>query len=376
MKVLHVITGLNTGGAEMMLCKLLSALRAEPGVRSEVISLGPPGPMAAKIAALGVPVASAGMKDGLGALARVARLRAMIRAAAPDVVQTWMAHANLLGGLAARAAGPAPVVWNLRQSQLDPASAKPATERVIRLAGRLSRAIPARIVCVSESARRAHAAVGYDAARMTVIPNGFDAGEFRPDPAARAGVRAELGLAPGTPLVGLVARVDPYKDHATFLAAAAGVAEAVPGAAFVLAGAGAEAGNPALDGPIRDHGLAGRVHLLGRRDDVARITAALDVAVSSSASGEGFSNTLGEALCAGVPVAATDVGDAAAIVGAEGRIVPPRDAPALARAIVELLSLTAEARAALGAAGRARMARDHALPAIAARYLALYRELA
>jgi glycosyltransferase involved in cell wall biosynthesis len=210
---------------------------------------------------------------------------------------------------------------------------------------------------------------------MVVIPNGFDLNVFRPDPAARLAVRAELGIDAEAVLIGLAARFDPQKDIGSFLRAAARVAAATAKTRFLLCGEGMDAANPVLARLIAETGLGARVHLLGRRADMPRITAALDIAVSSSAYGEGFSNALGEALAAAVPAVATDVGDAREIVGREGRIVPIRDPEALAAAMAELIALGAEGRARLGHEARARMARDYALDAIARRYRAIYEEV-
>jgi glycosyltransferase involved in cell wall biosynthesis len=372
LKVLHIITGLNTGGAEMMLFKLLATLRHREGLEMEVISLRKPGRIGAMISELGIRVSSPKMNGGILSLSRLPQLVSMVRAARTDVVQTWMSHANVLGGIAARAAGVSPIVWGLRQSQLTPGMGKRSTEAVIRLGGFLSHRIPVRIVCVSEAARLAHSMIGYDDQRCVVIPNGFDLDLFRPDPDARAALRAELALDAETAVVGLIARTDPYKDHATFITAAARVRLSYPNTVFVLAGEGADESNLRLAKMIRDSGLESAMRLLGARSDVARITASLDVAVSSSACGEAFSNTLGEALCSGVPAAATDVGDSALIIGDTGLIVAPGDPVALAGAINELIALGPEGRVRLGAAGRARMARDYGLAAVAARYEALY----
>lgn len=375
MKVLHVITGLGAGGAEAMLIKLLTRFKETGGPSGEVVCLTGPGPMHAPIAALGVPITCIGMVAGMRAFLRYHRLSRAVAASRADIVQTWMYHANLMGGLAARSVTRAPVVWGLRQSNLDRSRSKKRTILVARAGARLSRVIPDRIVCVSAAVRDVHAAMGYDGARMAVIPNGFDLTRFHPDADARKSVRAELSVVPDAPLVGLIARFDPQKDHGTFFQAARIVAKAQRAAAFVLCGEDVEDGNGELEGMVRDAGLGGRVHLLGRRDDIPRLTAALDVAVSSSAFGEGFSNTLGEALACGVPVVATDVGGSRSILGDAGRAVPPGDAAALGEAITALLALAPEERGRLGALGRQRMAQDFDIAAIGDRYGRLYDDL-
>ncbi|MGQ0645700.1 MAG: glycosyltransferase family 4 protein [Elusimicrobiota bacterium] len=371
-RTVHVIAGLAVGGAEVMLFRLLSRLDRD-AFEPEVVSMTGDGPLAEKIRALGVPVSGLGMRRGVPDPRGLARLAVRLRARRPGVVQTWMYHADLLGGLAAKLAGGPPVVWGVHHSNLDPAFNKRSTLFTARACARLSRALPARIVCCSEASRRVHAALGYDAAKMAVIPNGFDLAEFKPDPEARASVRRELDLPEDALLVGLVGRFDPLKDHRSFAAAAARMKTAR--VHFLLCGDGVEWGNPDLVRAVDAAGPRSRFHLLGRRGDVPRLTAALDVAASSSL-GEGFPNAVGEAMACGVPCAVTDVGDSGAMVGETGKVVPAGDPEGLARALDELLALPIEGRRRLGEAARARVAEFYSLSRAATRYESLYKEIA
>jgi len=165
------------------------------------------------------------------------------------------------------------------------------------------------------------------------------------------------------------------KDHANFLAAAAIAAAACPNAVFVLAGTGTEPGNPALEAAIAQHGIGDRVLRLGERRDLDRLYPAFDLVTLSSAFGEGLPLVLAEAMACGIPCVATDSGDAAAIVGDTGRIVPPRDPAALAAAWQEILALTADARRTLGERARVRVREHYDLSAVVGRYENLYREL-
>lgn len=380
LKVLHIITGLSIGGAETMLVKVLSALpRAD--VASSVIALGRRGPIADRIEALGVPLVCLGAGRSLGGLlsapGSLARLAGLIRRAKPDVVQTWMYHANLLGGFAAALAGKPPVVWGLRQSDLDPTRTKATTRLIARLGAALSRRLPKRILACADAVRRVHVGMGYDDARMSVIPNGFDTDVFRPDDEARARVRRELAVADDAVLVGLPARFDPQKDHATFLAAAAKVRPTHPNAVFVLCGEGTTVSNSKLEPLLSSSRVPpSALRLIGERHDMPTVMAALDVVVSSSAFGEGFPNVLGEGMAAGAIPVATDSGDSRAIVEGVGFVVPPRDADALARAICDALALPPAERARRAEAARERVVREYALAAVAQRYLALWRETA
>ena len=373
-RVCHVITGLNAGGAEIMLQRLLSATdggRFDP----VVVSLLPGGVVADRIRALGVPVHSLGLRGVLGVPAAVVRLARLLRRERADVVQGWMSHGNVMAGAAARLAGGVPVAWGIHQADIGGESNTRVTRAAIRLGALLSGVMARRIVYCADTARRAHVAAGYDSARSEVIPNGFDVDVFRPDPAARAAVRAELGLGPDTPVVGLVARWDPLKDHATFVAAAGRLAAARPDVRFVLAGRGVDAGNAALAEMMAQAGVAGRCSLLGDRPDVPRVLAALDVNALSSRS-EAFPVAVGEAMACGVPCVVTDVGDAAVLVGDTGCVVPPGQPPALAGALASLLDMDPRERGRLGRAARARVVEHFSLSAVAGRYQALHAALA
>jgi glycosyltransferase involved in cell wall biosynthesis len=373
MKIVHVITGTGLGGAEVMLDTVLRALG--PGYASQVVSLQPLGPVGERMRARGVVIDTVGMRAGVPDPRAVLRLTRLLRGIGPDLVHTWMYHADLVGGIAARLAGVRRVAWAIHNSTLDPGVVKASTRAVVRACAALSGRVPDAILCCSDVARRIHVGYGYPDPRIEVIPNGLDIGRFAPDPHARHRLRAELGIAPEAPLVGLVARWDPQKNHAGFLRAAAAVRAARPETRFVLAGTRIEDGNPELAALVGAHGLRDAVRLLGPRDDVPQLMAGLDLLVSASVYGEAFPIVLGEAMACGVPCVATDVGDSALIVADTGRIVPPSDDAALAGAIVALLGATPEARRALGERARERIAGNFDIERVARRYEAFYDRL-
>jgi glycosyltransferase involved in cell wall biosynthesis len=372
--VTHIITDVSTGGAEIMLLKLISHLDRQR-FASRVISLTDSGPIGDRLEALGVPVKVLGMRPGSPDPRAVVRLAGWLRQTPPALVQTWMYHADLVGGIAARLAGNAPVVWGIRNSNLDVVRSRRSTRWTVKLCALLSRWVPRRIISCSETARRIHAGLGYDAGKMVVIPNGFNLDLYCPDVKAGVSVRLELGIAAGAKLVGLVARFDPQKDHQNFIRAAAEITARLPEAHFLLCGDGITWENRELAGWIDAQGLHDHFHLLGRREDIPRLSAALDVACSSSAYGEAFSNVLGEAMACGVSCAVTDVGDSAYIVGDTGKVVAPNDALALAGAVVELLELPAGRRLELGQAARLRMQQSFDIHAVVNQYARLYTSL-
>ncbi|RAL21119.1 hypothetical protein DL240_13375 [Lujinxingia litoralis] len=368
-KVCHIITGLGTGGAETMLTKLI-----EGGDRrrfpTTVVSLMGRGTMAERVEAAGASVETLNLSRGRPTPAALFRLRRLVARHNPDVIHAWMYHANLgvMAGLGR------PFAWNVRHCIYDLGEESRGTRAVIRLGALLSPQADA-IVYNSRLSRTQHRALGYSARRDEVIPNGFDTRTFRPCPEAYREVRRELGLPTATPLVGMVGRLHPIKDHPNLLGAMRRVAAEHPQARLVLVGRGLSADNAEFLGQARALGLEERVILLGERRDIPRITAAFDVAVLSSRS-EGFPNVVGEAMACGVPVAVTDVGDAAWLLGGAGRVVAPRDEMQLARAMSELLAMDEGARRALGQKGRRRVVEHFSLGAIVARYHALYARMA
>jgi glycosyltransferase involved in cell wall biosynthesis len=363
-----VITGLERGGAEHQLVNVVTRLdrsRYEP----VVISLTGRGPLAEPLEAAGVPVHAIRVATDPVALVR------LVRRERPDLVETWLYKADLIGGLATLAVDRVPLLWSVHQTELRPEPGLRSNVLAARICAPLSRWLPTLILCVSPEAARAHAAMGYRADKFRVVPNGFDTDRFRPDDQARAAVRDQLGWDDSTPIVGLVARFDPQKDHRTFAMAARHVVGEVPGVRFVLCGRGVTPDNAHLTDLLRASGIQDRVGVLGVRDDMPAVTAALDVAVSSSAFGEAFSIAIGEAMATGVPCVATDTGNAARLVGDAGRVVPVRNPLALAGAISELLGMSGAERRAMGTRGRAAIVDQYSLASVVRRYEETYAEV-
>ncbi|MDB5824856.1 MAG: hypothetical protein JWR21_3560 [Herminiimonas sp.] len=272
------------------------------------------------------------------------RLVILLRESRPDIVQTWMYHADVFGGLAARMAGIRSVIWGIRTTGLPNGSR--ALRILRRLGALLSSFIPHTIVCVAEASRRAHVLAGYDARRMVVIHNGFEPAAFGPNPADRSALRAECGCNHQHVLIGISGRFDADKDHYNFVRAAGEVAASHSQVRFLMMGSGINADNARLAKWIYETGFADRFSLLGQRSDATVCMAAMDVFCLSSRN-EGFPNVVGEAMALGVPCVVTDVGDAALLVGDTGIVVPKEDSGALAAALATLVAQTPEVRRTL-----------------------------
>ena len=366
-RIVHVITGLNAGGAEAMLYKLLQHTD-RPVIAPTVISLLDKGVIGAKIEQLGIEVRELHMARSAPPSPRVIiRLVRILNELKPDIVQGWMYHGNLAVLLAGRIKPKPRVFWNIRGSHVYLRHEKPLTAIIIKLLAMLSN-YPDVIINNSLKSKELHENVlRYPAGRQIVIPNGFDTGRYKPDLDARTKVRHEWGIGENSIVVGAAGRYDPIKDYSNFLQAASIVARSDADVHFVMAGAGLDMANSGLVGLVAARGLHDRVHLLGYREDLHYLYSGLDIAVSSSLN-EGFPNVIGEAMSCGVPCVVTDVGDSARIVGDTGRVVPSRDSAALAGGIRDLIAAGKVTREGLGARARKRIEEMFSIQSVVKRY--------
>ncbi len=340
---------------------------------SRVVSLIAPGPMGDKLTKSGIQVDSLNMSRGIPSPTGMIKLVKLIREWKPDIVQTWLYHADLAGFIATRLAFPMgdgpKIAWNIRCSYMALDEYRRMTGITLQLCAKLS-SRPDAVITNSHEAKRFHKKLGYHPKRFDVIPNGFDTERFKPDSEARSSVREELSIEEDTPIIGHVGRFDAMKDHRTLIDAAAQVAAAQDGV-FVMIGRNVTYDNIDLTTWMRESGLPPeRVRLLGERTDIPRLMAAMDVHVSSSV-GESFPNVVGEAMACGVPSAVTDVGDSARLVGETGITAPPSDPPALAEAILSLLDKP-ENRAT---AAREKIITHFSLESVVDKYEHLYESL-
>ncbi|MDR7227776.1 MULTISPECIES: glycosyltransferase [unclassified Sphingopyxis] len=371
-RVLHIITALEVGGAERSLANVLLDRRGDRQ-DAHVVSLSGLGHYGEILGAHGIPVDPLELNHPSRLLSAPLRLYRIVERFRPDVIQGWMYHGNLIASLASLIAGPdVPVAWNIRQSLYDLGTEKRGTQKVIRLLAKLS-ARPDAIVYNSFQARDHHETFGFGAERSVVIPNGFDAGRWRPDPAHRQATRSALAVGDADIVVGFVGRYHPIKDVPTFLAASALAMATDPRVHVALVGEGLNADNPALAAHFARLPVD-RVHVLGRRGDIESIMPGFDMLCLSSAS-EGFPNVLGEAMASALPCIATDVGDCVRVMNGHGLIVGRGDVVAMANAITDLARLSPEQRQEIGMAARERIVTGFGFDATLDAYSRLYDSL-
>jgi glycosyltransferase involved in cell wall biosynthesis len=335
-RLVHIITGLGRGGAESVLLQLCAASQGE-GLSHTVVSLTDRGEMASALEEAGVRVIDLGMTTAVSVGPAVWRLRKILHALEPDIVQTWMYHADLIGGIAARLAGVRSLIWGIRSTVTNSVSIKRSTRFLIHICAVLSRIVPARIVVCAYNAAEAHAKAGYRRDKMVVIQNGVDCTRFSVDMSSVEAWKNANGIRPDLPLIGIVARFTPQKDHLNFLRAIDRLVAKGEVFQCILVGNAMDGTNDTLMRWIGELGLSDHVMLMGPRSDLPDVMRALDLHVLSSRV-EGFPNVLAEAMACGTPCVSTDAGDAEYILGDKGWLVPNGDFNALANAIGEALT--------------------------------------
>ena len=368
-RVLHIITGLGLGGAEMMLLKLLQA-SDRSATEHVVLTLTDLDVLAPDIRALGVPVQSLAVGGGLSGVRALWRARRLVGQFRPDAVMTWLHHADLFGVALKCLAPSIRLIWNLRCSRLSPEELPRSNILLVKLLARLS-FIPALVVANARFGMEEHVRMGYRTRQWEILPNGFDVAAFAPDAEARWAIRRQLGVSDGDFVIGMVGRYHAMKGFDTFVRAAGLLAQQETRARFVLVGTDVSEDNAELKGMLEAAGVLGKVALLGQRRDVPAIMNAFDILASTSTS-EGFPNVIGEAMSCGIPCAVTDVGDSACIVGRAGIVVQAGDGEAMAAAWQLLLAMPEKDFIDLKQLARQRIVEEYEIGVVSRRYQAVF----
>ena len=335
MKIIFLIRHLNRAGAERQLVTLAKRLHNQGHcVAVAVFYTG--GPLEGELLESGVPVHSLAKRGRWDTLNFMCRLVKLVRREKPDILHGYLSVSNIFTALIGMMWPRVRVAWGIRSSNMNLKD----YDWLMRVSYRVERWFSrfADLIIVNSYAGLDYAAgQGYPSDKMVVIPNGVDTDRFKPDREAGKRVRSEWGVTDEQILIGLVGRIDPMKDHATFLKAAALLATEHHNLAFACIGRSREPHKSILMNSSEQLGLSDRLIWSDARNDMHAVYNAFDVLVSSSSYGEGFSNVIGEAMACGVPCVVTDVGDSAMIVGDYGEVVTPQDPQALKDAIERLL---------------------------------------
>lgn len=360
----------------MMLYKLVKEMDTTL-FDNRVISMTNLGSIGRLIQESGTSVYTLGLVQGSINPVGLWRLVKILRRTSPDIVQTWLYHADILGLAGTKLVGIRNLVWNLRCSSVDMSNYSRLSS-VVQKAGAYFSGYPKAVIVNSRNGKIDHESIGYHPRRWEIIPNGFDINHFKPNPVLRAKFRQELGLDDNTMLIGMIARMDPMKGQGLFLQAAQLLNNSLSvknQVHFILAGRDVNYKNSELRQTIEELNIKQYVHLLGEISNTHEIMAAMDIMTSASLYGEGFSNVIAEAMACGVPCVVTDVGDSAFIVGDTGIIVPPGKPEELLEGWQQLLSLDYQQKSKLKEEARRRITELFELKYIVQQYSAVYQGL-
>lgn len=370
MKVCHIITDLDIGGAELMLKRLVEF---SPIDRQNIviISLMDPGKVGQSLKEHGFTVLTTSMKSKASFFLTLYKLYRLLQQFKPDVIQTWMYHSDLLGGLAAKLTGCNAIVWGIHGTFLP--IGRPLTKVVMKICAALSYYIPHKIVCVAELSRIKHIEYGYDDSKMLVIPNGFDVAFFSNLLTDKVSTRMMLGLADSDLIIGCVGRFHPDKGQDILIAAAAKLIMGRSNFKLVFAGRNCDWDNTDLVRHIDSYNLRSNIVLLGERDDIPQLLQLFDIYCMPSRT-EAFPVALGEAMCSGLACVATKVGDTAILLGDCGLLAEANSVD-LSLKLAEMLTCTSVQRSQIGTRAKLRIKELFSLEQVHQRYRQLHQSL-
>lgn len=337
MKIVHIITGLNNGGAEGVLYRLVVNDKKNQHIVISMMDKGKYGPLLDRD---GIEVICLNMEGGRISIPAIFKLYRLLKNLNPDLIQTWMYHADLIGGIIGRLAGIKRIFWNIRHSTFNAEYTKKSTIFVAKLCGKFSSLVPEKIICCAESAIQNHIDIGYCLDKFVVIGNGYDLTKFIKNNSWGNKVKQELNLGKYEGfLLGMIGRYDPQKNHKGLIEALSILKNKGYSFKLILVGRDLNDQNNELNLQLYEYNLKENTYLLDQRNDIPAILNALDIHILSSSYGEGFPNVIAEAMVCGVACVATDIGDSKVIIGEFGEVVEPNNSDLLCSSIVKLISL-------------------------------------
>ena len=363
MKIAHLITGLGMGGAERQL-KALVTDGEKSSLSHIVISLKDEGVIGKQLACQpGVYLYCLNLHKSITGFWQLYKI---LRREKPDVLQTWLYHADFIGLIMGKLARVPRIVWNIRCSNMDLSQYSRRTAFIVKILKFLSR-FPDAIITNSRAGQAVHTNLGYRPNRWIQIPNGIDTDFFQPNKAVGQKLRRSLDIPEDALVVGMLSRIDPMKDYLTFLKAVKDLSKTHENLYCIVAGKGTKSASWPIVPP--------RLLRLGVWENAPEFLNSLDIMVLSSAFGEGFPNVVGEAMACEIPTIVTDVGDAGVLVQTATQIIPPQDVDKLIVALKGLLALSSQERKTIGLKSRARILSSYSLSIMRQRYASFYKSL-
>jgi glycosyltransferase involved in cell wall biosynthesis len=373
MKILHVISGLQYGGAENLLFQLLQMPEFST-FDHQVISLTGLGPIGESMQELGLDVIALNFSSHKLNIKPLIAFLDALRNYQPDILQTWLFHADLAGAVAHLVEYKTPLVWSVHHATAHMNFFKRSTKIVIQINRILSRWIPERIVCCSPSVYDAHQRMGYPADRMVIIRNGVNCSRFQRNDKQYSALREELGFSPTALLVGYSGRWIPSKGYRILIQAASTLTSQHPDLHFLLWGQGIDSQNEELTTMLKDFSVLGHFSLLGATASAEKFLQGLDIYTSPSLD-EALPMSVAEAMACQVPCVVTDVGDQGKLVGQTGVVIQPDDVQEIVKGIKNIIDLDEPSQRQKGYNARERILNHYSLDTTAEQYSQMYQQL-
>lgn len=333
--ILHIISGLGNGGAEGVLYRL--CISTVENYNHKVISLTTNGKYGSLLQKNGIEVIELGLnKNFFQNIKRIIFLYQIIKNSSPNIIQTWMYHADLIGGILGRIAGIKNIYWNIRHTNLDKKKSKLTTRLISKICSILSYYLPKKIICCAVSSQKIHEKIGYDKSKFFIIPNGYDLNIYKSF-VANTKLIEKYNINKNIPILGMVGRYDSQKNHTGLLRSLYLIKNEGIEFKFLLVGKDINLNNKLLNKEINSLNLENNIILLDQQNNIANIMNMLDIHVLSSSFGEAFPNVIAEAMACTTPCISTNVGDAALIISDTGWVTPPMNDIELAHAIKDAI---------------------------------------
>ena len=369
-KILHIISGLNLGGAENNLFKICT-LTNNQLLQHHVISLTDFGFYGNKLKLHNIKVYSLGFKKSLFDIFKFFKLMHLIYKISPNIVQTWMYHSDIIGSIATKIISRAPIIWNVRHGKYDN---KLSSRIIIFVCSFFSKIFPKAIISCAQSAINIHKHYGYDKSKFVLIENGFDLDYFSKK--NNLIYKKNLGIPINSFVVSYPARFHPQKNHEMFLSAAENILNTIPNVFFILCGRDIGSNNQLLTKLISKYKLRKRVLLLGEVSNIKSIYNISDLTCLTSSEGEAFPNIVAESMACEVLCISTPVGDAPIIINDDKYLIDFNDADGLANSIINFLKLTNTEKIKIGKKCRSNILRRYQIDKIINKYNSLYKQYA
>ncbi|MGB3654843.1 MAG: glycosyltransferase [Rivularia sp. (in: cyanobacteria)] len=334
-KVVFLIRDLNYAGAQRQLVTLAKGLDKQY-FDVTVLYFYAGGPLAKELEINGIKAICLDKKERWDVIPFFKRLVGYLREIKPNILHGYLGESNLLCIFLKPFFPKTRMIWGIRESDTDPSLYGWLGSLLSYLECKLARFADL-IISNSYAGKYYHQKLGFPEQKMIVIPNGINIERFVPLAEAGKKVRKEWEIPEDIILIGKVGRLDPMKDHTTFLQAAALICETRRDVRFVCVGTGPQIYALQLHQLADKLGIKDKVIWSETRGDMTSVFNSFDIATSASAYGEGFGNVIGEAMACSVPCVVTDVGDSKMIVGDTGIVVPPKNPQALANAWLKTL---------------------------------------